>query len=155
MSFLFRNNEVRITANLRTVLYHGCGVRSELVRLLILIMSGDIRPFRCVRVTTTHGCRPHSLGRYISGRATTASILHTQAMLLTTLASAVPIGSLAFRHSSRAYGPLLITVARRHMTSGAPVDNLSSKEPKEPALKGTEGPHISADRFFLRIGSAY
>ena len=73
-------------------------------------------------------------------------------MLLTTLASAVPIGSLAFRYSSRAYGPLLMTVARRHMTSGAPV---SSKEPKEPALKGTEGPHISADRFFLRIGSAY
>ena len=76
-------------------------------------------------------------------------------MLLTTLASAVPIGSLAFRYSSRAYGPLLMTVARRHMTSGAPAHNLSSKEPKEPALKGTEGPHISADRFLLRIGSAY
>ena len=72
-------------------------------------------------------------------------------MLLTRLPSAVSIGSLAFRHSSRAYAPLLVAVARRRMTSGAPVDNPSLKETKESVHKGVEGPHISADRFLRRV----
>ena len=69
-------------------------------------------------------------------------------MLLTTLPSAVPIGSVTFRHSARVYAPLLLTaVARRRMTtaSGAPVDSdkLASKGTKEPLHQGVEGPHIS------------
>jgi hypothetical protein len=74
-------------------------------------------------------------------------------MLLSTLSSAGPIGSVAFRHSARVYTPLLVTaaanVARRRMAtqapSGAPVnpDKLSSKGTKEPLHQGVEGPHIS------------
>jgi hypothetical protein len=72
-------------------------------------------------------------------------------MLLTTLPSAGHIGSVVFRHSAKAYTPLLMTavanVARRRITtpSGGPVnpDKLSSKETKEPLHQGVEGPHIS------------
>jgi hypothetical protein len=74
-------------------------------------------------------------------------------MLLTTLPSAGPIGSAAFRHSARVYRPLLMTaaanVARRRMAtataSGAPVnpDKLSSKGTEEPLHQGVEGLHIS------------
>jgi hypothetical protein len=72
-------------------------------------------------------------------------------MLLTTLPSAGPIGSAAFRHSARIYTPLLTTaavnIARRRMAtaSGAPVhpDKLSSKGTKEPLHQGVEGLHIS------------
>ncbi|KAF8476589.1 AOX, alternative oxidase mitochondrial precursor [Russula ochroleuca] len=63
-------------------------------------------------------------------------------MLVTTLPSAVPIGSVVFRHSSRVYTPLLMAIARRRMTTGAPIDNLTSKGTKEPLHKGAEGPHI-------------
>jgi hypothetical protein len=76
-------------------------------------------------------------------------------MLLTTLASAGPIGSVAFRHSARVYTPLLMTaasVAHRRMatTSGAPVnpDKLSSKGTEEPLHQGVEGLHISTHTAF-------
>jgi hypothetical protein len=70
-------------------------------------------------------------------------------MLVTTLPSAVPIGSVVFRHSSRVYTPLLMAIARRRMTTGAPIDNLTSKGTKEPLHKGAEGPHISPDTIFF------
>jgi len=73
-------------------------------------------------------------------------------MLLTTLPSAGAFGSVAFRHSARAYTPLLMTaaarVARRRMAtaaaSGGPInpDKLSSKGTEEPLHQGVEGPHI-------------
>ena len=72
-------------------------------------------------------------------------------MLLTTLPSAVSIGSLAFRRSSRVYATLSVAMARRRMATGAPVVNPSLKETKEPIHKGVEGPHISADRFLRSV----
>lgn len=59
------------------------------------------------------------------------------------LPSAVPRGAVAFRLSSRVFMPPLLAVARRRLATGAPVDNLSSKETKEPLHQGVEGPHIS------------
>jgi len=81
-------------------------------------------------------------------------------MLLTTLSSAVPMGSVAFRHSARVYTPLLMTAAARvarsrmatQAAAGAPVnvnppDSLtlssSSNGTKEPPHQGAEGLHIS------------
>ena len=84
-------------------------------------------------------------------------------MLLTTLSSAVPMGSVAFRHSARVYTPLLMTAAARvarsrmttHAAAGASVNvnppdnlklsnssNVTSKEPQAPH-QGAEGLHIS------------
>lgn len=86
--------------------------------------------------------------RHFSPRSTFKLLL---AMLLTTLPSAGHIGSVVFRHSAKAYTPLLMmaaaNVARRRITtpSGGPInpDKLSSKETKEPLHQGVEGPHIS------------
>ncbi|KAI0297637.1 AOX, alternative oxidase mitochondrial precursor [Russula brevipes] len=51
--------------------------------------------------------------------------------------------AVALRHSPRVFAPLLISMARRRMTTGAPLDNLSSsKATKESVHKGVEGPHI-------------
>jgi len=58
------------------------------------------------------------------------------------LSSAVPTGTVGFRHSLRVFTPLLMSAARRRMATGAPIDNLSSKGIKEPLHKGVEGPHI-------------
>ena len=70
-------------------------------------------------------------------------------MSLSMLSSAVPTGTVGFRHSFRTFTPLLMSAARRRMATGAPIDNLSSKGIKEPLHKGVEGPHISA--YFLLV----
>lgn len=83
-------------------------------------------------------------------------------MLLARLPSAGHIASVASRHSTRVYAPLLMTAAanvvRRRITTagGAPVntDKLNSKGTKEPLHQGVEGPHISRHTAFCYVARA-
>lgn len=64
--------------------------------------------------------------------------------------AAVPTGLVAIRHSSRLFTPLLMSAARCQMTTGARINNLTSKGTKEPLHKGVEGPHISTYQLTFR-----